>query len=79
MIGADPSRSIPTPDEATLLGISETDLILAPKCPFHRARYDILELYKPALADRVTAQLTPCYDVLLKPGSPFLKALTERE
>ncbi|TDH36011.1 hypothetical protein E2A64_11965 [Pseudohoeflea suaedae] len=77
MIGADPSRSIPTPDQKTLRAIAETDLILSPKCPFQRARYEIRELfYKPALADRVTAPLTPCYDVLLKPGSPFLKVLS---
>jgi hypothetical protein len=74
-IGADPSRSIPTPDEATLLAIADTDLILAPKCPFHRARLEVLELYAPALTDRVEAKLTPCYDVLLKPDSPFLKVL----
>ena len=75
-IGADPSRSIPTPDEATLLAVADTDLILAPKCPFHRARLELMEIYRPALADRVEAEITPCYDVLLKPDSPFLRVLT---
>lgn len=74
-IGADPSRSIPTPDEATLLAVADTDLVFAPKCPFHRARLEVMDVYRPALVDRVRAELTPCYDVLLKPDSPFLKVL----
>ncbi len=75
-IGADPSRSIPTPDETTLTAVADTDLVFAPKCPFHHARLELLEIYGPALTDRVRAELTPCYDVLLKPDSPFLKVLS---
>ena len=74
-IGADPSRSIPTPDEATLQAVADTDLIFAPKCPFHRARLEVMEIYKPALKGRVQVAITPCYDVLLKADSPFRRVL----
>lgn len=72
MIGADPSRSIPTPSVETLAAVAETDLILAPKCPFHHARLSIKEIYAPALEGRQRLPLTECYDVLLKPESPFV-------
>jgi len=74
-IGADPSRSIPVPDAATLAAIAATDLILAPKCPYHHARAELQAIYSSALQGRHTIKLTDCYDALLKPGSPVLKSI----
>lgn len=76
-IGADPSRSIPTPDPATLASVASTDLILAPKCPYHHARSELEQIYAPALQGRRTVKLTDCYDALLKPDSPVFKAFSD--
>ncbi|MBW3098024.1 hypothetical protein [Pseudohoeflea coraliihabitans] len=70
MIGADPSRAVPDPDERTLDAVANTDLILVPKCPVHHARLQLQDLYTPALEGRAKVALTPCYDALLKPDSP---------
>lgn len=65
-IGADPSRSIPDPDEETLAAVAAADIVLEPKCPYHHARLQLERIYAPALAGRREIQLTPCFDALLK-------------
>lgn len=65
-IGADPSRSIPDPDEETLAAVAATDLVLEPKCPYHHARLRLEQIYASALKGRKEIPLTPCFDALIK-------------
>lgn len=66
-IGADPSRALPKLDAKTRLAVSRTDLVLAPQCPYHRARKQLAEHYAPALTAHTRIALTPCFDAFVLP------------
>jgi hypothetical protein len=65
-IGADPSRSVPDPDEAVLGAVAGTDLALLPLCPVTPANEALLKLYAPALQGHRRIRLSPCWDAFVK-------------
>ncbi|MDP3526116.1 MAG: hypothetical protein Q8S27_16185 [Hoeflea sp.] len=69
-IGADPSRALPAMDEETRAAVARTDLVLAPGCPYHRARKQLFEHYQSALTGHVKIALTPCFDAYVLPSRP---------
>ena len=66
-IGADPSRALPMLDGSTRDAVAQTDLVLAPVCPVHRARNQLLEHYQSALTGHARVALTPCFDAYVLP------------
>lgn len=72
-IGADPNRTTPRPDAATLASIAETDLLLASHCPLTAMDRDVQRLYSPAIAGRVAMKLSPCWTAYPRsaPRLPF--------
>ncbi|OCW57557.1 hypothetical protein [Hoeflea olei] len=66
-IGADPSRALPDLDVKTRRAVAATDLVLAPGCPYHRARQELFEHYRSALTRHTRIALTPCYDAYVLP------------
>ena len=69
-IGADPNRAVPELDGKTRDAVAKTDLVLAPTCPVHHARNQLLEHYAPALTAHTRIELTPCYDAYILPVTP---------
>jgi hypothetical protein len=65
-IGVDPGRTTPEIDPAALQSLSETDAILAPKCPPTTARAMIATHFAEALKGRRLIALAPCWDMYLK-------------
>lgn len=66
-IGADPSRTVPPPDAATLEEVRQTDLVLRPTCPVTSANDDLLAFYGSALLQHVRVELTPCTEAWVHP------------
>jgi hypothetical protein len=66
-IGIDPGRSTPALAPATLAALAATDAILAPKCPPTTARAMIARHFAPALQGRRLVELSPCWDMWLRP------------
>ncbi|AMJ62273.1 hypothetical protein [Bosea sp. PAMC 26642] len=66
-IGIDPGRSTPALAPPTLTAIAATDAILAPKCPPTTARSMIAKHFAPALQGRRLVELSPCWDMWLRP------------
>lgn len=66
-IGADPFRSVPTPSEAVLKEVADTDLALYPKCPGTWANVRLLEIYWPGLKDHRRIPLDDCWDAFVSP------------
>lgn len=69
-IGADPSRALPELNEKTRRAVAQTDLVLAPSCPFHRARMQLRDHYASALTAHTKITLTPCFDAYVLPPAP---------
>ena len=67
-IGADPTRAVPDPDDKVLKALSETDIVLVPLCPYTAAIQNLSAIYAPALTGHRRMALTPCYDMLVRPG-----------
>lgn len=67
-IGADPFRAVPPLNAETRAAIEAADIVLRPLCPYTVATKALEDIYAPALAGRTPDRLTPCYDMLLKPG-----------
>lgn len=70
-IGADPNRTVPTPDAETIKAVSETDIVLIPLCPTLYNSLQLLELYQQPLANHKRVSITQCYDALVHPGIEF--------
>ena len=73
-IGADPFRTVPAPDAATLAALRETDLVLWPHCPETIANRRIRQIYAKGLEDRTPVRLSECWTGLLKRGEPIFEA-----
>lgn len=69
-IGADPSRALPAMDDETRKAVAQTDLVLAPVCPYHRARKQLHEHYQSALGAHTRIALTPCFDAYVLEPAP---------
>lgn len=69
-IGADPSRALPEMDDETRQAVAQTDLVLAPACPVHRARKQLYAHYQSALTGHAKIALTPCFDAYVLPPAP---------
>ena len=67
-IGADPFRTVPALSEETKAAVEATDGILRPKCPTTTTRLELQKIYAEALQAREVIALTPCWDLLLRPG-----------
>ncbi|WP_420962798.1 hypothetical protein [Brucella sp. IR073] len=67
-IGADPSRTVPPPDETTKEAIAQTDLVLVPHCPLTTNRRALQHIYADALKSKQKVKLNDCWDMLLRPG-----------
>nr|WP_188825166.1 hypothetical protein [Brucella endophytica] len=67
-IGADPSRTVPPPDEAAKQAIAQTDLVLVPHCPLTTNRRELQHIYADALKGKQKVKLNDCWDMLLRPG-----------
>jgi hypothetical protein len=65
-IGNDPTRTLVAPDKRDMDEMMAADAILLPLCPVTEARLAIARIYAPALADRRSIAITPCFDMLLK-------------
>ncbi len=66
-IGADPSRTVPPPDDETLSVVSSIDIALLPTCPPTSANADLLAIYAEALARHRRIELTSCFDAFVHP------------
>ncbi|NMG41619.1 hypothetical protein GRZ55_20460 [Chelativorans sp. ZYF759] len=66
-IGADPSRTVPPPDEEALAAVRDVDIALMPTCPLTTANAHLFEIYGESLADHRLIELTPCFDALVHP------------
>jgi len=66
-IGADPSRTVPPPDEQALAAVREVDIALMPTCPLTTANAHLLDIYGESLAQHQLIELTPCFDALVHP------------
>lgn len=71
-IGADPSRTTPQPDAATLASIAETDLLLVSNCPATTPDYKLAMLYSPVIRSRQPIRISQCWIAL--PKYPLGKA-----
>lgn len=65
-IGIDPTRTFPALTPETVEEIANMGAILIPKCPITSFRDQILEGFEPALRNRLTVELTPCWDLSLR-------------
>ncbi|MCP1199614.1 hypothetical protein [Notoacmeibacter sp. MSK16QG-6] len=66
-IGADPTRTVPEPDEEAVKAVAETDLALLPTCAPRANTAHLLRIYGPALQKHRRMRLTPCYDGFVHP------------
>ena len=66
-IGADPSRTVPPPDEDALAAVREVDIALLPTCPLTTANAHLMEIYGESLAKHLRIEVTPCFDALVHP------------
>lgn len=65
-IGIDPTRTFPEMTPDTVEEIANMGAILIPKCPITMFRNKIIEGFEPAMQNRRTVELTPCWDLSLK-------------
>jgi hypothetical protein len=66
-IGNDPTRTFMSLNERVRAEILRIDAILVPSCPITEPRNKIKAAYEPYLVGRRAVQLTPCFEMLLKP------------
>lgn len=66
-IGADPSRTVPPPDEVALAAVRDVDIALMPTCPLTTANAHLLQIYGESLAEHRKIELTPCFDAFVHP------------
>ena len=59
-------QTFPALTPETVEEIANMGAILIPKCPITSFRDQILEGFEPALSNRLTVELTPCWDLSLK-------------
>ena len=67
-IGADPTRTLGVLSAEEKAAIEATDAVLRPKCPVTWARRDIETTFAEALRGRTVVALSPCWDLLVRPG-----------
>jgi hypothetical protein len=67
-IGADPHRTIPPLDGETIDAIANTDIVLVAKCPYTHTISLIEKAYTVPLESHRRVKLSPCYDMLVRPG-----------
>lgn len=65
-IGIDPTRTFPALTPETVTEIANMGAILIPKCPITSFRDQIRDGFEPALRNRRTVELTPCWDLSLR-------------
>lgn len=66
-IGADPTRSVPTPGSAEETAAADADLVLYPTCPPTTANAILFDMYKSAIRKHQRVKLTDCYDAFVHP------------
>jgi len=67
-IGIDPTRTFPSLTAETMAEVAKVPAILVPTCPVTSFREEILDGFRPALANRGKVALTPCWDLYLPPS-----------
>lgn len=66
-IGITPGRNLPPLNAATSTSLMRTDAILLPKCPVTPARMTLAEHFAPAREGRQRVELSPCWDMFVRP------------
>lgn len=67
-IGMMAGRTIPPLDNRRLTAARNADAVLAPRCPVTPTRAYLIDYFAPVLEGRTRVQLTPCWDMFIKPG-----------
>ena len=73
-VGADPSRTVPAPDAATMDAVRATDLVLRPICPVTSANQGLHRLYAAALGGHRRFRITRCTEAWTHPRFGSLNA-----
>lgn len=66
-IGADPGRTVPEPGGPEAEAVSETDLVLEPKCPGTVATAQLQALYAPMLERHRKVEIDDCFSAYVHP------------